>query len=515
MAEIDDLVEAPDDLEVLGGRLAEADPRIDDDLHHTIGERTLGLSAEEAAHVVHDVAVIGKALHRRRIVDRRVHHDDRHLVTHGDSKHRPVAQARDVVDHRHASVDRRLRHGGVPRVDADRHAQRHRPLDHWEDPAELVVDGHRLGARPRGLAADVDDVGTLGDEPRRVLDRVVDCEEATSVRERVGRDVDDPHQANALERQRSRPESKLHHSEYAPDDLVTWLGMASDTFTAFTATAVDGEVTRTIGTMSVDDLPPDGLLIEVERSSVNYKDGLATTANGKVARISPLIPGIDLAGTIRESDDEAFPVGAPVIAHGYDLGVSRHGGFAQLARVPADWLVRCPPGLDLREAMTIGTAGFTAALSVLSMEERGLEPADGPVLVTGASGGVGSIAVGILARRGYDVVASTGKPEAEPYLRRLGAAEVIDRAALLGRWWQAAGVDGLGGGGRLRGRAHARQRARPDPLRRGGRGERADRRSRPRHDGAAVHTAQRGVARNRLGTDRDRPPAGGVGAARR
>lgn len=228
--------------------------------------------------------------------------------------------------------------------------------------------------------------------------------------------------------------------------------MASQTFTAFTVTADDGGVTRAIGAMSVDELPPDGVLVEVERSSVNFKDGLATTANGKVARISPLIPGIDLAGVVRESDDDAFPVGCPVIAHGYDLGVSRHGGFAQLARVPADWLVRCPPGLDLREAMTIGTAGFTAAMSVLSLEERGLTPGDGPVLVTGATGGVGSIAVGILATRGYEVVASTGKPEAEPYLRGLGAAELLDRAELSGEGGKplqsmawAAAVDCVGG----------------------------------------------------------------------
>jgi acrylyl-CoA reductase (NADPH) len=228
--------------------------------------------------------------------------------------------------------------------------------------------------------------------------------------------------------------------------------MGSDTFRAFTATASDGEVTRAIGTMSADELPSDGVLIDVEWSSVNFKDGLATTANGKVARISPLIPGIDLAGTVRESDDEAFPVGRAVIAHGYDLGVSRHGGYAQLARVPAEWLVPCPPGLDLREAMTIGTAGFTAALSVLTLEERGLRPDDGPVLVTGATGGVGSIAVGVLAACGYEVVASTGKQDAEQYLRDLGASDVIDRAQLSGEGGKplesmvwAAAVDCVGG----------------------------------------------------------------------
>ena len=151
---------------------------------------------------------------------------------------------------------------------------------------------------------------------------------------------------------------------------------------------------------------------------------------GRVARISPIVPGIDLAGVVAESDDDRFPVGAEVLAHGYDLGVSRHGGFAEYARVPADWLVPVPSGLTLRDTMVIGTAGYTAALSVVALEERGLTPADGPVLVTGATGGVGSTAVGILANRGYEVVASTGKADAEAYLRALGAKEILDRATL-------------------------------------------------------------------------------------
>lgn len=219
----------------------------------------------------------------------------------------------------------------------------------------------------------------------------------------------------------------------------------SDSFRAFTAASADGGFTRGVGTLSVDDLPDDGVLVAVERSSVNYKDALASTPDGRVARISPLVPGIDLAGTVVET-------GEPVIAHGYDLGVSRHGGFAAFAKVPADWLVPLPDGLDLRQAMVIGTAGFTAALSVVALEERGLTPDDGPVLVTGATGGVGSIAVGILAARGYEVVASTGKAESEPYLRSLGATSVLPREELSAEGGKpleattwAAAVDCVGG----------------------------------------------------------------------
>ncbi len=204
----------------------------------------------------------------------------------------------------------------------------------------------------------------------------------------------------------------------------------ADTFTAFTVTQTDDEVERAISSLTLEDLPSDGVLIDVQWSSVNYKDGLATSATGKVARISPLIPGIDLAGTVRDPGDSDLAVGTPVIAHGYDLGVSRHGGFSQRARVPADWLVPLPDGLDLHEAMVIGTAGFTAALSVVALEERGLTPGDGPVLVTGASGGVGSTAVAILAGLGHEVVASSGKADAASYLTSIGASSVISRDEL-------------------------------------------------------------------------------------
>lgn len=197
-------------------------------------------------------------------------------------------------------------------------------------------------------------------------------------------------------------------------------------FRAF-QTTTDGD--RGVVEMSVDDLPDDGALVEVHWSSVNYKDGLASTPTGKVARISPLVPGVDLAGVLLD-DAPGMPAGTAVIAHGYDLGVSRHGGFARLARVPDGWLVALPDGLSEREAMVVGTAGFTAAMSVIALQEHGVTPERGPVLVTGATGGVGSTAVGMLAGLGYEVVASTGKPASSDFLHALGATSVIDRAEL-------------------------------------------------------------------------------------
>jgi acrylyl-CoA reductase (NADPH) len=215
----------------------------------------------------------------------------------------------------------------------------------------------------------------------------------------------------------------------------------------------DGEtVTRGAGLFAEADLPAGEVEIRVLWSGVNYKDGLATIAGGKVARISPLIPGIDLAGEVVASEDPSFPAGSAVLAHGYDLGVSRHGGFAEYARVPSGWAVPLPLALTPRLAMALGTAGFTAAHSVLRLEERGLRPATGPVLVTGASGGLGSVAVGILAARGYEVVAATGKPDEADRLRGLGATDVIDRAevtaesprALEAERWAGA-IDCVGG----------------------------------------------------------------------
>jgi putative YhdH/YhfP family quinone oxidoreductase len=205
--------------------------------------------------------------------------------------------------------------------------------------------------------------------------------------------------------------------------------MPADSFQAFRAVTDGDTVDRGVTTMSVDELPDDGALVEVHWSSVNYKDGLASTPAGKVARISPIVPGIDLAG-VRAEDAGDVPAGTQVLAHGYDIGVSRHGGFAELARVPADWLVALPDGLSAREAMIVGTAGFTAAMSVQALQDHGVTPDRGPVLVTGATGGVGSTAVGMLAALGYEVVASTGKADSADFLKSLGAASVVDRAEL-------------------------------------------------------------------------------------
>jgi putative YhdH/YhfP family quinone oxidoreductase len=199
------------------------------------------------------------------------------------------------------------------------------------------------------------------------------------------------------------------------------------TFRAFVVTRDGDGVARGVRTFAEQDLPPGEVEVRVAWSSVNYKDALATIPNGKVARIDPLIPGIDLAGEVVASADPSIPVGSAVLAHGYELGVSRHGGYAEYARLPAGWVVPLPDGLTMRLAMAIGTAGFTAAMSVVALEARGLTPGAGPVLVTGASGGVGSTAIGILAARGYQVWAASGKPDEADRLRALGAAAVIGR----------------------------------------------------------------------------------------
>jgi putative YhdH/YhfP family quinone oxidoreductase len=223
------------------------------------------------------------------------------------------------------------------------------------------------------------------------------------------------------------------------------------TFQAYVAERVDARIKRGVREFAEADLPPGEVDIRVAWSSVNYKDGLATRVDGKVARISPLIPGIDLAGEVVASRDPAFGVGEAVLAHGYDLGVSRHGGYSEFQRVPAGWVVPLAPGLSPRDAMAIGTAGFTAAMSVVALEDRGLQPDDGPVLVTGASGGVGGTALAILAERGYEVWAATGKTDEAARLRALGASGILSRDDVSGegrpleteRW--AGAIDAVGG----------------------------------------------------------------------
>lgn len=187
----------------------------------------------------------------------------------------------------------------------------------------------------------------------------------------------------------------------------------------------DGTVVWSVVDLPVARLEGPGVLVEVERSSVNFKDALAVTG-GRVVREYPIVPGIDLAGTVVESDDIDFPAGSPVLAHGYTIGTGRDGGYARYARVPAAELVHRGP-LGAREAMAIGTAGFTAAMSVQALRDGGVRPEDGPVLVTGASGGVGVVSVDLLASLGYEVVASTGKDTAHEMLVAVGASRVVGR----------------------------------------------------------------------------------------
>ena len=207
------------------------------------------------------------------------------------------------------------------------------------------------------------------------------------------------------------------------------LGMTTPTSSrAFTVGKVNDVWTRSVTDVAIDSLGAGDVLLAVEYSCINYKDGLASSEKGRVARIDPLIGGVDLAGRVVQSANPEFPVGSYAIAHGNDIGVSHHGGYSQFARIPADWLVAMPQNMTSKTAMMIGTAGFTAAESVDALERAGLRPGDGPVLVTGATGGVGSVAVGMLAKRGYEVVASTGKASSVDWLKCIGASSVIDRA---------------------------------------------------------------------------------------
>ena len=186
------------------------------------------------------------------------------------------------------------------------------------------------------------------------------------------------------------------------------------------------------GVTEVDDaaLPEGDVTVRVAYSTLNYKDGLAITGKGPVVRKFPMVPGIDLAGTVEASTHAGIAVGDKVVLNGWGVGEGHWGGLAQRARLKGDWLVPLPAAFTPRQAMAIGTAGYTAMLCVMALERHGVTPAKGEVLVTGANGGVGSVAVALLAKLGYTVVASTGRPQEADYLKALGAAEIIDRAQL-------------------------------------------------------------------------------------
>lgn len=214
----------------------------------------------------------------------------------------------------------------------------------------------------------------------------------------------------------------------------------------------DGRFRMRIGEKSADQLPPGELLIRVRYSSLNYKDALSARGHKGITRRYPHTPGIDAAGVVVESRSDLFRPGEPVLVTGYDLGMNTSGGFGQYIRVPADWAVPLPAGLTLRESMIYGTAGLTAAAAIYRLRQNGVLPESGPVLVTGATGGVGSLAVAIWHKAGFRVVASTGKRDQEGFLKELGAAEVIPREQvqdksgkpLLPKRWAGA-IDTVGG----------------------------------------------------------------------
>jgi len=213
----------------------------------------------------------------------------------------------------------------------------------------------------------------------------------------------------------------------------------------------EGSITLEHEVVDLSFLPDGDVQIAVEYSGINYKDALAITPKGGVAREYPLIPGIDVAGTVTSSSSSEFAVGDRVVAHGYDIGTGRHGGYADTARYPADYVVKLDE-LTTAEAAAIGTAGFTAAMSVNAIRAAGVQPSDGPILVTGATGGVGSVSVDLLAGLGYEVVASSGKADAHDWLMELGATQVIGRLPAEGEKVRALGksqwagvVDSVGG----------------------------------------------------------------------
>jgi acrylyl-CoA reductase (NADPH) len=222
------------------------------------------------------------------------------------------------------------------------------------------------------------------------------------------------------------------------------------TFKAIVIDKAEGGQTVKLTTFDDKDLMDGDVTVRVEYSTVNYKDGLAVSGKAPVVRRFPMIAGIDFAGTVEASSHAGWKPGDKVILNGWGLGETHLGAYAEKGRVKGDWLVRLPSGMSARDAMAIGTAGYTAMLAVMALERAGLNPARGPIVVTGAAGGVGSVAVALLAKLGYSIIASTGRPEEASYLKGLGAGEIIERKELGGpprplakeRW--AGGIDSVG-----------------------------------------------------------------------
>lgn len=224
-----------------------------------------------------------------------------------------------------------------------------------------------------------------------------------------------------------------------------------DNFKALVLNQHEGSLQSGIQTLSVDDLPAGEVLVSVAYSSLNYKDGLAITGKGKIVRSYPMVPGVDFTGTVIESQSPDFKAGDQVLLMGWGVGERHWGGYAQMARVRAEWLIPLPAGITMQQAMGVGTAGFTAMLCVMALEDHGVAPGEREVVVTGASGGVGSFSVALLAKLGYKVVAATGRVQSHDYLRSLGAQAFLGREELSAqkrpleseRWGGA--VDSVGG----------------------------------------------------------------------
>ncbi|MGB5103582.1 MAG: oxidoreductase [Steroidobacteraceae bacterium] len=222
-------------------------------------------------------------------------------------------------------------------------------------------------------------------------------------------------------------------------------------FSAYRIHEIDGRIVARFDTLTLDDLGPGEVVVRVEYSDINYKDALAATGAGRILRKYPLVGGIDLAGEVVSSSDARYTPGQKVLVTGCGLSETHDGGYAQYARLKGDWVIPLPAGMDTADAMKLGTAGFTAALAIHRMEQNGQAPAKGPVVVTGATGGVGSLAINMLAGRGYEVVAVSGKADADDYLRDLGAARILRRQEIdlgsrpMEKILWAGAIDNVGG----------------------------------------------------------------------